>query len=211
MQEKRQLILEILRDVQQATVDEIVTELKKRNEEITSVTVRHHLTRLQELNLISSPQLRHRNTPGRPQHIYELTDKARGAFPNNYQNLAFGILQELREHLPTNNINVILEGVADNMASDANIQHLPFDERMKQAMDYLNEHGYEAHFETCDEGFMLYTSNCPYHDLVKDAGDELCDMDMRLISSLLGVVPRLKSRISAGANSCTYLIPKSTQ
>ena len=155
MQEKRQLILEILRNVRKATVDEIVAELKKRNEEITSVTVRHHLTRLQELNLISSPQLRHRNTPGRPQHIYELTDKARGTFPNNYQNLAFGILQELREHLPANNINVILEGVADNMASSANIEHLPFDERMEQATAYLNEHGYEAHFEECDEGFML--------------------------------------------------------
>lgn len=210
MQEKRQLILEILRDVKQATVDEIVAELKHRNEEITSVTVRHHLSRLQELTLVNMQQLRHRNSPGRPQHVYELTEKARGAFPNNYQQLASNILQGLRDNLPPDSVNVILEGVADNMATEANLQNLPFDERLDQAIIYLNEHGYEAHCEPCDEGYILYTANCPYHELVKDSDDGLCDMDMRLISSLIGIVPRLQSRISEGANSCTYLIPVKT-
>ena len=95
MQETRQIILEILKDVGQATVDEIVTELKQRRGNITAVTVRHHLNHLQRERLISSPKLKHRTTPGRPQHVYELTDKAEGLFPNNYQRLAAGLIQQI--------------------------------------------------------------------------------------------------------------------
>jgi predicted ArsR family transcriptional regulator len=37
--------------------------------------------------------------------------------------------------------------------------------------------------------------------------DDLCQMDMHLISQMLGVVPRLLSRISNDDESCRYLIP----
>ena len=81
MQETRQHILEILREIGQATVDDVVRALCERRGEITAVTVRHHLTRLQEDGLITAPELRHRNTPGRPQHVYKLTEKAQQHFP----------------------------------------------------------------------------------------------------------------------------------
>lgn len=208
MQDTRQHILEILKELGEATVDEIASELKQRRGEISSVTVRHHLTRLKETNLICVPELRHSNTPGRPLHIYMLTDKANSHFPNNYQRLTVGLLKKLRKQLPTEGINVILEDVADDMASEANISTLPFNQRLAQAIVFLNEHGYDATVEPCDGGFILQTKNCPYHDIVHSSNDGLCDMDMRLISSLLGVLPRLKSRISEGDNSCSYFIPR---
>lgn len=207
MQDTRQHILEILKDFGEATVEEIADELKNRRGEISSVTVRHHLTRLQEANLINTPELRHLKTPGRPRHIYTLTEQAKAHFPNNYQQLSANLLIELRKHLPSGEVNVILEDVADTMAEHANIRALPLAERIQQAVIYLNEHGYNASAEPSDTGFLLKTKNCPYHDIVKDSRDGLCNMDMRLISSLLGVLPRLKSRISEGDESCTYFIP----
>ena len=99
MQETRRFILEILRRRRQATVDDIVAELQKQRGSITAVTVRHHLKLLQEEDLITSPELRRRTSPGRPQYIYTLTDKAREHFPNNYQRLAEGLLEELQKHL----------------------------------------------------------------------------------------------------------------
>ena len=58
----------------------IVEELQKRRGNITAVTVRHHLTRLQEEQLITAPQLRHRSAPGRPQHVYMITEEAKEYF-----------------------------------------------------------------------------------------------------------------------------------
>jgi predicted ArsR family transcriptional regulator len=207
MQETRQHILEILRSSGQATVDDIVEELrKKRGDDITAVTVRHHLNLLQQEELITLPQLRHRSTPGRPQHVYALTEKARAHFPNNYQHFAATLLEQLKAQLPPEGVNVILEGVATSMAQEANVGDVPLSERLQLAVQYLNDHGYAATWEDHTDGYILHTRNCPYHHLAHD-NEALCDMDMRLVSNMIGVVPRLLSRISEGEPTCTYLIP----
>ena len=211
MQETRQHIIEILREVGQATVDTIVESLRNRREdEITAVTVRHHLNVLQKDDLITPPKLLHRSTPGRPQHVYELTTKAQQHFPNNYQKLAESLLSQMQTHVSEEGVNVILESVASQMASDANINSQTIDERLAQVVEYLNRHGYNASWEISEEGYVLYTKNCPYHE-VAQKNDKLCSMDMHLITNMLGVVPRLISRVSDGDASCAYLVPNNNK
>ncbi|NJO83847.1 MAG: hypothetical protein HC828_14335 [Blastochloris sp.] len=84
--------------------------------------------------------------PGVPQYIYSLTEKANDYFPNNYQRLSEALLQEIRRRLPPDGVNVILEGVADQLVTDACIPDLPLDQRLEWVIDYLNNHGYQAHF-----------------------------------------------------------------
>jgi predicted ArsR family transcriptional regulator len=207
MQQTRRHILEILKERGQATVDDIVEALQKRQSKITAVTVRHHLAYLQKDDLITAPEPRHRATPGRPQHIYALTEKAKDYFPTNYQTLITGILQQIGEQLPPKSVNVILEGVADQMARDAHIPDVSLGERVKLAVEYLNQHGYKAHCEEVVDGYILHTTNCPYHHIAEE-NTNLCDMDMRLVASMIGVVPRLMARVSSGDSSCAYLIPE---
>ncbi|MCA0453017.1 MAG: hypothetical protein LCI00_03465 [Chloroflexi bacterium] len=208
MQETRQFILEILRQKSQATVDEIVTELKtRRGSVITAVTVRHHLGELLREELISLSNLRHRNSPGRPQQVYVLTEAAKDYFPNNYQPLVNHILNQLSNTVPLSQVNVLLDGVATCMAADAGIPDLPLLERLNCVVNYLNDHGYNAHWEKAEDGYFLYTANCPYHKAAEE-NLMLCDMDMKLVAALLGVVPRLKTRISNGDPACSYFIPE---
>lgn len=208
MQETRQHILNILKQRGEATVEELVEELReRRGDSITAVTVRHHLNELLKEQLITNPQQMHRTTPGRPRHVYMLTEKAKEYFPNNYEPLAATLLEQIASHFPQPQVNVIMEGVADRMAVEAGIPHVPLAERMDKVVDYLNEHGYNAEWEKENGGFVLRTVNCPYHHIV-GSGHTLCDMDMRLVASLLGIVPRLMSRMSEGDNSCAYFIPE---
>lgn len=206
MQSTRRYILDILRSRGQATVDDIVHELQQRRGTITPVTVRHHLMILQQEELITSPELRRRKSPGRPQHVYALTEKAKEHFPNNYQRLAAGLLESIRKQLPPEGVNVILEGVAEGLANDAAIPDIPLSERMELVVDYLSSQGYDASWEVCVDGFILHTSNCPYHHLAETDGS-LCDMDMRLVARLLGVVPRRAGHMANGDATCAYLIP----
>lgn len=206
MQETRQHILEILKDRGQATVDDIVAELQQRRGAITAVTVRHHLNVLHEDDLITAPELRHRATPGRPQHVYMLTDKAKEHFPNNYQPLTNALLEQITLQFSEPQVNVILEGVAGRMAQNAQIPDGLLPQKLDRVVQYLNTHGYNAQWQSHPEGYVLETTNCPYHHITT-ANPMLCEMDMRLVASLLGVVPRLMARSSRGDDKCAYLIP----
>ena len=210
MQETREQILNILKKSGEATVDDIVCALRElRGDKITAVTVRHHLNELLKGELIATPHLRHRSTPGRPQHVYELTDKAQEFFPDNYQRLAAGLLTQMQKHVSPEGINVIMEGLAADMAVEAKINAHTLPKRLDQVVAYLNNNGYNATWEASTEhegNYILYTHNCPYHHLAHET-DALCGMDMRLISSMLGVVPRMLSRVSDGDTTCAYLIP----
>jgi predicted ArsR family transcriptional regulator len=207
MQHTRRHILTILRENGEATVDEIVTELQKvRGKDITAVTVRHHLTKLQQDDLITTPQLRHRSKPGRPQHVYALTERAQAQFPNNYQQLAVNLIKGMRQHLPPEGVNVIIEDVAQQLASSAEIPDVPLVERLDFVVGYLDKQGYRAHWELCEGGYLLHTTNCPYHK-ISEGDQAMCDMDMRLIATLLGVVPRRVTHIASGDQTCAYMIP----
>lgn len=209
MQVTRQQILEILKDRREATVDEVVQDLRNlRGDSITPVTVRHHLGILQEEGLVDTPQTRHRSSPGRPRHIYTLTQHGISHFPNNYQHLAENLLKQMEARLSPEHTNVIIEGVADSMAQEASIPDGTIHERLDAVIHYLNNNSYEASWEPVDGGYMLHMKNCPYHALTHD-NDRLCHMDMRLISSMLGVVPRLTSRVAKGDETCSYFIPHS--
>lgn len=207
MQETRRKILEILLEREKATVDEIVKELrKKRGDKITSVTVRHHLAKLQEEGLVSEPLMHHRSSPGRPRYIYELTSHGCSFFPNNYQQVTADLIKQMNRIVPPETINVILEGIADDMASEARIPDGTLEERLTAVVEFLNTKGYEAEWQANEDGYLLYTHNCPYHSVAQQ-DESLCQLDMRLVSTILGLVPRLRSRIAKGDSSCSYFIP----
>lgn len=212
MQQTRQHILEILRERGEATVDELVRALHARiQHQITGVTVRHHLDILRSEELVTEPKVRRSGAPGRPQYVYALTEKGRAQFPNNYHHLMQHLLQQLKARLEASQVNVILEGVADQMVAEAGLSEaalsgVPMSARLDHVVSYLNAHGYQASWESTPEGYILRTRNCPYHHLTAEH-HELCAMDMRLISGLLGVVPRNLGRIAEANDSCAYLIP----
>lgn len=211
MQQTRQHILEILKEQENATVEDIVEALSERIGDITAVTVRHHLEILRADGLVAAPSVRRRTTPGRPQHVYSLTDKALELFPNNYRTLAQELLLQIKTQLPPDEINVILEGVADEMANAMPNTDGPLSMRLDKVVEYLSQQGYNAYWEDSEHGYILHTNNCPYHHIAGEH-NELCMMDMRMISGLLGgIVPRRVYHMVEGDTSCAYLIPDKVQ
>ena len=207
MQETRRQILEILFNHGKATVDEIASNLRQlREDNITSVTVRHHLSRLQEDGLVSAPRMRHRTSPGRPRHIYELTSHGGSFFPNNYEQMTIQLVKKMNAQLSPSTANVIMEGIADDMAVEADIPQGNLQERLEAVVLFLNSKGYDAKWETNPAGFVLSTRTCPYHHVAQES-ESLCKLDMRLISKMLGIVPRLQSQISQGDDNCAFFIP----
>lgn len=206
MQQTRRHILEILKERKEATIDEIVQALTERIGKITAVTVRHHLEILRGDGLVAAPAVRRRSAPGRPQYVYTLTERAADQFPNNYQGLAAGLLEQLKSQLPANQVGQILEGVAATMAGSAMIPDGPIEVRMDHVVNYLTEHGYTAAWKRASGGAVLSITNCPYEQVTCNNA-ELCKMDKRLVDQLLGVRTQRVDWQQEDGEACSYLVP----
>jgi predicted ArsR family transcriptional regulator len=208
LQETRRYIIEVLHQKGDCTVEEIVEALSnKLGRKITTVTVRHHLERLRAEGLIKPPEIRRRDTPGRPQYRYSLAPQAYEYFPNNYAGFASGLLDQVKQQLPPKQVNVIIQGMADEMAAAAAIpQDAPLRIRLAYVVDHLNSQGYTATWKEAEGGYILSTTNCPYERMV-DSHPEMCGFDLRLVSTMLGVVPRFIGNLREGDPACQYFIP----
>ena len=203
MQETRRKILGILQEQGQATVGELGQLL-----DLTTVTVRHHLEVLREEGLVGAPQRLRRSGPGRPQHVYRLTEAANAYFPNNYGGLVELLLEEVREQISPAVLEELMRGVAQRLAERAPAMSQA--ERPQEMMDglvhFLNDQGYAACWEQNDAGdYLLHTRNCPYKRVAQDHG-EVCAIGVDLVERLVGTAPQRVSHIAAGDNICTYLL-----
>lgn len=202
MQLTRKRILDHLKTHGLATVDELAAVLG-----LTTVTVRHHLDILRSEELVSKPVVKHRTSPGRPQYVYTLTDKASAYFPKEYADLAAKVLTELKQVATPEQLNVIFMGVMNRTFAEAPRAQPgePLPARLDRAVAFLNERGFVCSWESTPEGYLLHARNCPYEAL---AGEhpELCGMDKALISSLLGVAPECTGRMAEGSAACAFLI-----
>lgn len=202
MQSTRERILNILKERGQATVDGLSQELG-----LTAVTVRHHLDILRGEGLIASPLIHRRKTPGRPQYVYTLADKAASFFPKRYGQLTNLILDELRSRLSPAEMDQLMRDIGERIASQANLSGKGgFETRLTAAIDFLNELGYMARWEEQDDGdYTLHVANCPY-EAVSHQDHQICAIDMTLLTHLLGTQPQRVSWSAQGDQDCSYLI-----
>ncbi len=204
MQKTRQQILEYLMANGEATVEELSTALGN----LTAVTVRHHLDVLRSEGLVGTPEIEHRNSPGRPRYIYRLTEKAGAFYPRNVETLTRHMFDELKSTLNPQEFNLIFDRVAERMAADFDPapSDETFEQRIERVVAHLSRQGYEARWELHPEGYLLCTSNCPYHSVVK-SHEELCTLDLRYLEHLLGTSPRRLEHLLEGGSTCTFLVP----
>ncbi len=206
MQQTRRHILEILKEQKEATIDEIVAELSDRIGKITAVTVRHHLEILRGDALVAAPTVRRRSAPGRPQYVYTLTERAADMFPNNYQGLAAGLLDQLKASLPADKVDEILAGVAKEMINAAMVPDAPIEIRLDHAVAFLNNNGYTAAWSRGRDGHLLSVINFPYEQISCSNAD-VCKMDKKLIEGLVGVpAERITWRWEDEGEGCSYFV-----
>jgi len=199
MHETRKQILDVLSSLGVATVDQIVNEIRRGTDRgISAVTVRYHLGILQREGSIGEPKHLERSSRGRPQHLFSLTPQ-----PNAPQKNYAEVLLRLFQGSGVNDTERMAE-IGDQIAQEAAyLRALPTTERFEAVVIYLNQRGYRASWEIAQRGFVLTTSDCPYHDISTQT-EHLCVMDMSLIAGLVGAQPQRLTRIAGGDTACSY-------
>jgi predicted ArsR family transcriptional regulator len=202
MQSTREAILEILREQRQATVDELAEQLG-----LTPMTVRHHLNVLQSQDMVTVTNLRHRRSAGRPRQVYALTEEGDDFFPANYDGLASYLVDEIKGLVGQDQVRRIFRRVGEKMAAKVpQISSLPLAERVARVAEFLTDQGFISRWEELEDGYALHQFNCPYRRVARDHA-EVCQVDMALLSGLLGVEARRIHSAASTGDHCTYFIP----
>jgi DeoR family suf operon transcriptional repressor len=157
----KQDILEHLLKRGQATAQELAEAL-----EITPQAIRRHLKDLEAEELIAYQSVT--AGMGRPQHLYELSQKGRDRFPSSYDRFAISFL------------NTLIDTVGYEQASDLLHQHWErkaksyrdrlgkgsLQQRVARLVEIRRQEGYMAEFYPVDEAgkersqFILTEHNC---------------------------------------------------
>ncbi|MBN1138896.1 MAG: helix-turn-helix domain-containing protein [Anaerolineae bacterium] len=202
MQSTRQEILEILKVERTATVEDLASRL-----ELTPMTIRHHLNVLQAQNMVAATKVRRSQKVGRPRLIYTLTEAADQLFPQSYGELARRIVTELKETVGKEETRALFRRIASRLAKQAPPPTLgqSFEDRLNQVGRFLDSQGLITHWKKTDQGYVFVNVNCPYRRVAQEHA-ETCELDIALITELLGVVPKQLSSLRQEGFACSYLL-----
>jgi len=202
MQATRERIMNILKNRGRVTVDDLSREL-----DLTAVTIRHHLDILRGEGLVSAPYTQRRKSPGRPKHVYTLSEKANSLFPKRYDKLLLQILNDLREQYSPQEVKRMMRRIGERFAEQAAISDgADLDTRVRCTVTFLEDMGYMPRWERRKDGtHLLHIINCPY-ERVSERDDVVCLMDLCVLHHLLGIHPQRVASIHTGDRMCSYVI-----
>ena len=195
--------LSILNSLQHrpATVDQLSAELG-----FAAAAVRRHLEILQRDRLVDYEPVRKK--PGRPEHLFALTEDGQELMPKRYHLLLQRLLQTLT--LSANGsgdapVKDLLTLVARTMVEEHRSRAMDGEETDRIALlrRILEDEQFSPVITDSPDGIQVTLHNCPYRG-VANQSDVICTLDRELIAEVLGAPVSSTARINLGHPLCTY-------
>jgi len=174
----RQKVLAYLTKNRTASAREI-----SRGTKMSAATVRHHLRVLASDGRLELESARGRDGRGRPEKVYSIP---RAAWGDNLSALAEALLTEAGS-------SVRVDALAKRLTGESYFKSQPIAKRLTLVVEKINQMNYHAKWEAGAAGPRIIFGHCPYAAVVKNH-PELCQMDIALLSSLLGRVVDSESK-----------------
>ena len=146
---------------------------------------------------------------GRPGRVYELTDNARHLFACECEDLALALYNELLIEQGPEGVQRLLDRVGQRLADQYRHQMrgLELQERVRVYAKLLDERGIMADISEDQESLILHEYNCPYHELAT-AHTEICEMEQKMLSQVLGAEVELTHTIVDGHHRCSFVVKR---
>lgn len=201
MQRTRQAILDILKQRQRATLDDLAQELG-----LASMTVRGHLTVLERDGLVSFEEERGR--VGRPRFVYSLTERGHESFPKCYDVLCNRILDVVSTSPLVSTPSELAARIARRWADDYTdlVEGKAFDQRVEVLASIRSQEGAMAVAEKTDDGYLLHQHHCPASCVAARHPDVICAAEIGFMRRLLNASVERISWLAEGDRTCSYRI-----
>ena len=200
-------IIEHLQRNGSATIKELEAVLG-----VTTTAVRQQITALLEDGYIQRNAVV--DGVGRPRHTYSITERTRELYACHCDDLALTLLQEVFALEGEGRARLLLDRVGDRLAQRyaGSVRGNGIGIRVAEMAQALEARGVLTEIEPQpvweqegSEVIVLKTYNCPYHELAQEHR-EICEMDEKMMGSVLGSRVELSSCIMDGHGSCTFRV-----
>lgn len=177
---------------------------------ISDIAIRKHVQALIWDGFIKKRKVR--QDIGRPYHVYSLTKKGHGTFPNQYEELPVKMLKDLEAIEGEKVVNKLIEFRRDREQNELDSQ-LPvddFDERMMEMIRLQKEKGYMIDYSKLDNGdYHIKIFNCPIFNVASEY-HQICENEELMYKQLFPHSNvNVSSYLTKGAKYCSWTFTKS--
>lgn len=148
-------------------------------------------------------------TGGRPGTIFVITKKGVNLFPKHYSLFAEMLINLIKNKAGSNKLVEYLKelGVSLSETRKEALKNKPLNEQIEMIVAIMQELGYEAQIAENEPGqnLMIDAYNCIFHDLAY-RNQEVCEMDLSLLSSLLDRKIEHTCCMVKGDNRCRFKV-----
>jgi len=201
-QTQQSLLHSLLNNRDGLTVDALTHELK-----ISRNAVNQHLNSLDSIGFINSSMLS--STGGRPSKIYALSSKGLELFPRHYSLFSNLLIQWIKQKLNDNDLKKCMTELGIQIAQDfkarvdKQTKHI---DKLNEVASIMQELGYESHIDkNANGGKEIIAYNCVFHQLASEC-DEVCTLDISLISNLMDAKVIHKECMVKGGKCCRFTV-----
>jgi len=171
---------------------------------VTASAMRQHLGALARDGLVSHLEVR--TGPGRPKHVYHLTEEAEAYFPRAYGELTNELLGYVEDTDP-GLVDALFARRQRRRIKDARARMagLPMGEKVAVLARILDEDGYLATSEQVGDGvWHIIEHNCAIATVARHYG-QACSSELKFIQAVLpGAQVQRVAHMVAGARMCAY-------
>ena len=144
---------------------------------------------------------------GRPQQLYQLTERARDLFACYCEDLALNLYEELLADQGADVVRVLLSRVGDRLAASyqAQVKGQALTERVRSFSQALDQKGILADIDQVDDVIMLHAYTCPYHEIAV-AHRQVCEMEQDMMAQVLRADVKLTNCMMDGYKGCSFTV-----
>ncbi|SER49050.1 Predicted transcriptional regulator, ArsR family [Propionibacterium cyclohexanicum] len=203
--------LEVLRELMgrgRATAAELARSLG-----VTPTAVRRQLGMLLDAGQVEEHERRQPGPRGRgrPAREYVITASGRAVFGQGYDDLAIQAIGALVEAAGAEGVTRLGERRCDEVGTqyEERRRETPDEDPVETLAELLDQKGYVARVAPSPVGAQLCLYNCPVAE-VATAYPQLCEVETRVFSRLLGSHVQRLATIAHGDGICTTNVPSHT-
>lgn len=194
---QQQILRYVLYSEQTVTMEQLADAIG-----ISRAAVGKHMDVLISYQLVES-QLQD-STGGRPSRAFNLTESGRAIFPKQYHLFSRALLSAISQKLDDDSITDILTEMGAQLADQLQPEMNSDQDKMQAVRKIMTRLGYETVEPDSEaEQNSLIAKNCVFHDLAIN-DERVCQLDISLISTLLGEPVHLKECMAKGGKHCHF-------